>query len=264
MHMFSAHVLCTCSLLKLDTRKFASYRDMERLAFANSLVGRGIRLRNTAVRHACASSPKHGGIGISDLVVTRSASAQRRRIGATTIAATAGDYSQSTPPAIGLVPQEGTTGTCTANLWPLPILGGYGWNLFVWRRSAMTDHAVSAHVHDLSSTKFSLSIVPREETARSADVAENIPGVVTGDYNVAAALQSMCASPLDGYRLDFMDQPANNFLNLKTQVTVARRASAPSVKSDSFWDAAGHWYAVDDTIDLPQDDSFQVFRVRFL
>jgi hypothetical protein len=163
-------------------------------------------------------------------------------------------------PAIGLVPAAGTTGTCAANLWPIPVLGAYGWNLFVWKRADMNENVVCVRVHDGAATKLTFSIVPKSTSERQTE-CHTISGIVTGNYNVAGALTQLRAPAGTGYRLTFTDGPASSFMQLKTKVT--REASAAPRGLGQFWSSDSLHFQAMDSASAQSSGCFQVLQVGF-
>jgi hypothetical protein len=163
-------------------------------------------------------------------------------------------------PAIGLVPAAGTTGTCAANLWPIPVLGAYGWNLFVWKRADMHENVVCVRAHDEAATKLTFSIVPEAATEHQTE-CRTISGIVTGDYNVASALAQLHASAGAGYRLTFLDGLASSFMHLKTKVT--REESAAPRSLGQFWSSDSLHFRALGSVGAQSPGCFQLLQVSF-
>jgi hypothetical protein len=148
----------------------------------------------------------------------------------------------------GLAPSPGKTGTLGANLFPLPILGDYGWILNCWRlREEGGGEAVTARISE-AADRVSLAF---DRDARLAADAPAITGIVTGDYNVRSACQRI-ASPGDTM-LTFFDR---RDMPLKTQVSIVPAASAAG---DSFWTAPALTFL---DVTSVGDETFAVRDVR--
>lgn len=93
-----------------------------------------------------------------------------------------------------LQPVPGPTGTLCANLFPLPVLGAYGWILNVWKHNHFKDDVVAIKVSQ-SCLSISLGWEAGEADVDSATAlaGRTLNGTVTGNYNVASALEKLGA-----------------------------------------------------------------------
>lgn len=125
-----------------------------------------------------------------------------------------------------LQPVPGPTGTLCANLFPLPVLGAYGWILNVWKHSDFKDDVVAIKVSQ-SSQSISLGWEAGEVGANSvaALAGRTLNGTVTGNYNVASALKKLGAYSFATLAV------SNNQKRLSTKISAL---SCPPAEL-SFW-----------------------------
>jgi hypothetical protein len=162
--------------------------------------------------------------------------------------------------SIGLVASPGSTGSCAANLWPIPIIGSYGWTLFVWKRADLRGNAVSVHVQDTSATKLAIAIAPSPAKIDSSAVHRTVKGILTGDYNVASFLEDLQSSSSRGYRLIFQDRPSSNFLSLTSEIAIQK--SSICVTSGRFWIASHLQFRNVETVTHSPSKMFHIYEVR--
>lgn len=139
-------------------------------------------------------------------------------------ACVAADKSPARPAFLNDTP--GTTGTLCANLFPLPILGGYGWLLNVWNHKELRDDSVVVCACKSGRT-LSFELEPSKTDPHDATQSGNdvVKGVVTGNYNVASALAQM------GEYSDAVLTVSNGPRQLTTRVSVSQESHS----TNSFW-----------------------------
>ncbi|PXF43761.1 hypothetical protein BWQ96_06493 [Gracilariopsis chorda] len=95
-------------------------------------------------------------------------------------------------PDVGLVPKEGQTGTCCANLWPIPLLGGYNWFLNVYDRNLASSTGAFVVNHDCEKD---ITIAFEKDRKPSAEHGSkthtSFGGVAAGNINVLSALSAL-------------------------------------------------------------------------
>lgn len=121
----------------------------------------------------------------------------------------------------------------SANLFPVPIIGSYGWILNAWRlREPERFCPVSVRVTD-QARRLSLSF---EEVDGMPDKkAKSIVGVVTGDYNVSDAIRELGGNDsISDHELTFFDKTGKKLL------TEVSQPDLPSISSKAtLWSAPG-------------------------
>lgn len=152
----------------------------------------------------------------------------------------------------GLAEHAGATGTLAANLFPLPIVGSYGWILNTWRLRQPSDWLrVSVRVH-CQSRRLTMAFKKDEEMTDSK--CKKIHGIVTGNYAVKSALSELGSTDADCV-LTFFDKPRES---LTTHVSTSEVFSHHPTTA-SLWTARGLLYAKRNKRD---DGGLEILDVR--
>ncbi|CDF33155.1 unnamed protein product [Chondrus crispus] len=145
-------------------------------------------------------------------------------------------------PDAGLISSPGITGTACTNLFPLPILGRYGWFLNVYDRSVASKvgpFVVKAGPSQDSPLvlSFSPDQPPSEKDTASSHSA--FPGVAAGNLNVAKILAKLGRGQSVPYSLKLFEKGAGEpFWKRRNEVHLADPADPPFALSDAWQEAA--------------------------
>lgn len=151
-----------------------------------------------------------------------------------------------TVPDAGLVSEKGITGTVCTNLWPLPILGSYGWFLNVWRSDVAADVGAFA-MHSAANTKLTLRFAPGEKPRVNDGSVRAFNGIVTGNYNVAAAVRELGdAGEKASYEVLMFDKGngKETFLQRNNEVRLVKGLEAERPGEEGFWNCHAPTFVV--------------------
>lgn len=153
------------------------------------------------------------------------------------------DHPHSPKPSFAPAARAGTTGFMAANLWPIPILGRFGWTLFVWRRRDLRHLAVEVNFNRVTRpNRLALCFASNAEsssTSSSISTNEKIAGVVTGDFNVREKLKRIGhASEDHGYRLFIPHRSSDIMFTQTCFVTSADEALQHRRHFSDYWSAS--------------------------
>lgn len=148
------------------------------------------------------------------------------------------------PISVGLNSKPGLTGTLCANLYPIPILGRYGWFLNVYRRSLPSQ--VGPYTVQIPADKSSVTLSFNANPELPAQKTFN--GIPQGNLNVQRFITQLSATPAD-HQLRFYDVPTNEtFFQRKNDLSLGPTPSVPPP-----WHDPTPLYAV-----VAQTSAFQV------
>lgn len=145
-------------------------------------------------------------------------------------------------PDAGLISKAGVTGTVCTNLFPLPILGAYGWFLTVYKRDTAASvgpfaaRIVGPYAIQL---KF-LSGKPPEKSDRS-DTHVTIKGVAAGNLNVRNAVKRLL--PQGGpFELQFFERGGSELLSNRRNELHAGQENTSDDLDNSAWNEVAPTY----------------------
>eukprot|EP00171_Calliarthron_tuberculosum_P003539 IDg3539t1 len=138
-------------------------------------------------------------------------------------------------PDAGLIAKAGVTGTTSANLWPIPILGAYGWFLNVYRRDA-AQRCGAFRVHVAHPRSLSISFAPDVE-ARDGSARR---GVATSRYSVKGALCALGLEADEAHDLVLFEDKSATFWTRRYEVRAATRER----EVWALWEARATAYVV--------------------
>lgn len=115
-------------------------------------------------------------------------------------------------PDAGLIPKAGVTGTICTNLFPIPILGGYGWFLTVYKRDiAASVGPFVARFPDNNTIQFRFRPGQKASSSDDSEIHRAFRGVAAGNINVRTALKKLAREDAD-YELRFFEKGGSQLL----------------------------------------------------
>lgn len=161
-------------------------------------------------------------------------------------------------PDAGLIKETGITGTLCTNLWPIPILGGYGWFLNVYDRelAAKTGPFVINWSGE-GDVRLGFEEGRKREEKEESGKHVAFSGVVTGNINVKSAMQKM-EKEGDGYMVRIFEKGGKeNVLQRRNEVhAVTERSGRKDSEVADLWNDAAPTYKV-----ISQASAYEVREV---
>lgn len=145
--------------------------------------------------------------------------------------------SASDAPDAGLIPKPGITGTVCTNLFPIPLLGGYGWFLTVYKRdtAASVGPFVARFPHN-NAVHFQFSPGLPESSSDKSDKHTSFPGIAAGNINVRTALKKLGAEKTH-HELRFFEKGGSQlFTNRRNELHIL--SSENDATADDSYDLA--------------------------
>lgn len=138
-------------------------------------------------------------------------------------------------PDAGFISEPGVTGTFSANLWPIPLLGAYGWFLNVYNRDkAAKVGPFVAQFPDPNS--ILLHFRPGLSESQRSPNLKVFPGVAAGNLNVRNNLRALCEQD-SPHELRFFERGASESpLKRRNELHLLDPVSAPPPTPDPLWD----------------------------
>lgn len=151
-------------------------------------------------------------------------------------------------PEAGLIENAGVTGTTCANLWPIPILGKYGWFLNVYRRDA-AERIGGFRVRVPRQGSLNLSFTT-EDNMKRCNEHRSFNGIATSKFNIAAAVKSLDEMSQTHEVLMREGDGLSNFWSQRNEVRVAPFSESGM---SSLWTDATPSFAVRE-----RDSTFEI------
>lgn len=170
-------------------------------------------------------------------------------------------------PTIAPTKIPGTTGILAANLWPIPVLGEYGWALFVWRRNDLKNLCVEVAFNKKQDPDhFAISFASTSHSSylpSSSEHHDHIRGIVTGDFNVRDALRSLPGTDdkENGYCLTIPHRPNDFVLSQQCFVSSDARLTQEAGVSRNMWSSNSLVFMGDDEMTETMSSEFRVLKV---
>lgn len=136
-------------------------------------------------------------------------------------------------PDAGLIATRGVTGTLCANLWPIPILGGYSWFLNVYDRDLAA--ATGPFVVTNTDGRLHMQFLPGEkpQSSDSSQTHRAFPGIATGNINVRKAVEAMKGAD---YKVMFFEKGGSQlFTKRRNEVHVVPSSESISDTLSDIW-----------------------------
>lgn len=124
-------------------------------------------------------------------------------------------------PDAGLISKPGVTGTVCTNLFPVPLLGGYGWFLTVYKRdTAASVGPFVARFPDSNAIHFQFSPGLPQSKSNKSNNHSVFRGIAAGNINVRNALKKLGAESAH-HELRFFEKGGSQiFFNRRNELHV--------------------------------------------
>lgn len=167
--------------------------------------------------------------------------------------------STSNVPDAGLIPKPGVTGTVCTNLFPVPLLGGYGWFLTVYKRdTAASVGPFVARFPDKNTIHFQFNPGQPESSSGKSDKHAVFRGIAAGNINVRNALKRFGAENTH-HELRFFEKGGSQlFTNRRNELHILSSESDADIDAsqDPAWNDISPTYRV-----VSQLPSFEVREI---
>lgn len=143
----------------------------------------------------------------------------------------------SEPPDVGLTEKAGLTGTTCSNLFPIPILGDYGWFLNVYDRSLAAKTGPYVISYDQGSITLRFDPTISAASTKTSTTHTSYKGIATGNINVSKAVKKLTQSSQDAnYEVRMFESGGNElFPSRRNEVHVLPTAEKTQGEISDPW-----------------------------
>lgn len=160
-------------------------------------------------------------------------------------------------PDAGLTGKAGVTGTVCTNLFPIPILGGYGWFLTVYERNfASSVGPFVARVVNPYAINFEFRPGQSISSTDRSDKHATLNGIAAGNLNVQNTLKKLSSQKSIAYELRFFERGGSEFLSKRRNELHVLPSADSGDNSSPIWNDPAPTYRVVD-----KSESFEVREV---